>query len=72
MTKAKKPVTLCQQMLEAYEQRVIAAGGHFKMLPLADDVVPSVRKARTQASSEVDAAPSIADAIQQQKRRGRG
>ena len=69
--KQTQSVILSEHVRRDWAQRVSAAGGHFKVLPLAEDVVPSVRKARVQATESVlPSAPRMADVIQQQKRRG--
>jgi hypothetical protein len=60
---------LTEQLLEDYEQRVAAAGGHFKLLPLAGAVSARPRAAAGH-DGKVPPAPSLSESVRRRRQRG--
>ncbi len=68
---SQKPYAILTDQLRAdYQRRIAAAGGHFKLLPLADDV-PTTRAPRAAASDSVPAPPSLREALGRRRRAAR-
>lgn len=69
MTKKRSEfVFLSEQMQDAWVKRVNAAGGHFKLLPLAADVVARPRRAaHHRDDGDVPPPPSFKEVLQKRK-----
>ena len=58
---------LTARLNEEYHQRVEAAGGHFKFLPLADDPKPKPRAAHERDYGTVPRPPSLWEACKKRR-----